>query len=59
MVAEPVRSRERLGHDSDARQALVLLLSSFQASEQPHQETHSAPSLDAGVTGVGLGTRQT
>lgn len=54
-----MRSRERLGHDSDARQALVLLLSSFQASEQPHQETQLAPSLDAGVTGVGLGARQT
>lgn len=45
MVAEPMKSREQLGHDSDARQALFLLLSSFLASEQPVSGNPVGPHL--------------
>lgn len=59
MVAETVKSKDQLGHDSDPPQALVLLLSSLEASEQPVSGSPVDPISEAGMTSVGLGARQT
>lgn len=62
MTAKPTKSRDQLGHEHDAQQALFLLLSSSPALEQlgiyirkPRWATVSG----AGMTGVGLGVRWT